>query len=56
MVSDQGEQVKMLVRMDWELKQWIALESERTGRSQTWLVNHALTLWKDRLEKSRKSV
>ncbi len=52
---DEEKPVQVLVRIQPDLKSWLEEESKRSGRSMTWLVNHALNLWRDRLEKSRKS-
>ena len=46
----------LLVKMPTASKRWLEEESRRTGRSQTWLVNHALGMWMDRLKKSRGEV
>ena len=51
---DQEEFAKMLLRMPVEMKDWLARESRRSGRSQTWLVLHAVEMWMDRLNRSRK--
>ena len=53
-MASEEEFTRMLVRMPVELKEWLAAESNRSDRSQTWLVLHAVELWKDRLNKARK--
>ena len=53
-IASEEEFTRMLLRMPVELKEWLAAESNRSGRSQTWLVLHAVELWKDRLNKARK--
>lgn len=53
-MASEEEFTRMLLRMPVELKEWLAAESNRSGRSQTWLVLHAVELWKDRLNKARK--
>ena len=53
-MADNKSQVQVLWRTDPEIRDWLKRESESSGRPVTWLVNHAVELWKDRLEKSRK--
>ena len=47
------ERVQMLVRMDPAVHAWINRESAASGRSATWLVEHACKLWMNRIERSR---
>lgn len=48
-----SERVDMLLRVSPEMKAWLDAEKASTGRSLTYLCNHALELWRDRLEKGR---
>lgn len=54
-MSDAKDQVQVLWRTDPEIRDWLKRESKSSGRPVTWLINHAVVLWKERLEKSRKS-
>ena len=48
------ERKQMLVRFDPDLHAWLLSESEASGRSATWLVEHACQLWRKRIERERK--
>ena len=48
-----SERVDILLRVSPEMKAWLDAEKASTGRSLTYLYNHALELWRDRLEKGR---
>lgn len=52
MATPEGKK-DILLRVDTEMKAWLDAEREASGRSLNWLVNHALKLWRDRLEKGR---
>lgn len=54
MADENNKQVQVLWRTDVEMREWLKAESVASGRPVTWLINHAVGLWKDRLEKSRK--
>jgi hypothetical protein len=50
-MSDDKSQI--LWRCDPEIKQWLQTESDASGRSVTWLIEHAVNLWKKRLMRDR---
>jgi len=51
--SKNAERVDMLLRVSPDMKAWLDAEKESTGRSLTYLCNHAIELWRDRIEKGR---
>jgi len=48
------DRIQFMMRFDPEIKAWLDSESEKSGRSLTWLVEHAVQLWKNRLEVQRQ--
>lgn len=48
------EKVQVLFRTSPGTKAWLDSESERSGRSVQWLLEHAVQLWRNRLESDRK--
>lgn len=44
---------EILLRVTPELKAWLDAEKVSSGRSLQFLCNHAIELWRDRLEKGR---
>jgi len=40
--------------IDEDLDDWLVKESAASGRSKNWLVEHAVKLWRRRLEYSRR--
>jgi hypothetical protein len=49
------KECQVLWRCDPELKAFLDAESAASGRSVTWLMAHAVGMWKKRLERQRKN-
>lgn len=49
------DRVQLLVRLEPELLKWLKLEKRRSGRSMSWMVANAVSQWRDRIEKGRKT-
>lgn len=48
-----SDKEQILWRCDPDMKAWLTEESERSGRSVTWLIQHAVGMWRRRLERQR---
>lgn len=49
------DRVQLLVRLDPALLKWLRSEKRRSGRSMSWMVENAVSQWRDRIEKGRKT-
>lgn len=49
----ESERTKVLHTIDRDVKRWLEEESARSGRSESWLIEHAVKLWRKRLEAGR---
>jgi hypothetical protein len=52
---EKKERVKVLHTMDLDLHKWLRSESRRSGRSVSFMIELAVTQWRDKLERGRKS-
>jgi hypothetical protein len=52
-IVNEADKVQVLVRLTPEMKTWLDAERLSSGRPVTWMINHAITLWRERLEKGR---
>lgn len=48
------ERKEFITRLPAELVEWLDGETGRWDRSRAWLIEHAITLWRKRLESSRE--
>lgn len=48
------ERVQLLLRLEAENAEFLDSESEASGRSKGWLINHALGMWRRRLQRERE--
>ena len=48
------DRVQHQQRFDVTVYDWLRAESEASGRSITWLVEHSVKLWRSRLERERR--
>jgi hypothetical protein len=50
-----SERVQVLVRLDRDTHDWLLREKQTSGRSLAWMIENAVTQWRQRIEKGRKS-
>lgn len=53
-MSSESKRVRFLNTMDVSLKEWLEEEKKRSGRSISWIIEHAVRQYRDRLERGRK--
>lgn len=54
MTEPSSERVQILVRLDRDTHDWLIKEKETSGRSLAWMIENAVTQWRQRIEKGRK--
>lgn len=54
MAKSSDDRVQLLLRLDSQNAEWLDKESEASGRSKGWLINHALDMWRRRLQRDRE--
>ena len=52
--EDIRERIQIQIRFDVDLHEWLKREKRKSGRAISWMVNNAVSQWRDRLEKGRK--
>ena len=53
-MKTEKQRVKVLHTITEEAKVWLEAESQSSGRSVSWLIEHAVDMWRKRLEGQRK--
>lgn len=47
------ERVQLLLRLEPDNAEFLDAEAAASGRSKGWMINHALGMWRRRLERER---
>jgi hypothetical protein len=54
-VEPEIQRVQLMVRFEKDLLDWLKREKRRSGRSMSWMIENAVSQWRDRIEKGRKT-
>lgn len=53
--GEKGERTKVLISMPVEVVEWLDSQAKLFDRDRSWMVFHAVDMWRKRLDRERKA-